>query len=159
MSDALRTAVLIVIAALVGSVVGILVFIQVTGGSGTPSGETVAPTLDPDAIPTLSASQSFALATRAAELEDTVAAQAAAIAALETAATEIAIALPEATAIQEATALTRRPPSRLPKRSASASCTASPPVALRKRAFTCRKICAASAPTSSAAPTRSPAIS
>ena len=91
MSDALRTAVLIVIAALVGSVVGILVLIQVTGGTGTPSGETVAPTLDPDAIPTLSASQSFALATRAAELEDTVAAQAAAIAALETAATAVAI--------------------------------------------------------------------
>ena len=97
MSDALRTAVLIVIAALVGSVVGILVFIQVTGGTGTPSGETVAPTLDPNAIPTLSASQSFALATRAAELEDTVAAQAAAIAALQTAAT--AIAIQEATAI------------------------------------------------------------
>ena len=103
MSDALRTAALIVIAALVGSVIGILVFIQVTGGSGTPSGETVAPTLDPDAIPTLSASQSFALATRAAELEDTVAVQAAAIAALETAATEIA--LPEATVIEEATAI------------------------------------------------------
>ena len=97
MSDALRTAVLIVIAALVGSVVGILVFIQVTGGTGTPSGETVAPTLDPNAIPTLSASQSFALATRAAELEDTVAAQAAAIAALETAAT--AVAMQETTAI------------------------------------------------------------
>ena len=94
MSDTLRSAVLIVIAALVGSVVGILVFIQATGGSGAPSGETVAPTLDANAIPTLSVSQSFALATRAAELEDTVAAQAAAIAALETAATAVALLEP-----------------------------------------------------------------
>ena len=96
MSNALRTAILIVVAALAGSVVGIFVFIEITGGSGTPSGETVAPTLDPNVIPTLSASQSFALATRAAELEETVTAQAAAVAALETAAT--AAAIPPATA-------------------------------------------------------------
>lgn len=97
MSDALRTAILTVIAALVGSVVGIFIFIEVTGGTGAPSGETVAPTLDPNAIPTLGASQAFALATRAAELEETVAAQAAAIAALETAAT--AVAFQAATAV------------------------------------------------------------
>ena len=91
MRDALRTALLVVIAALAGSVLGVLGFIQITGGSGTPSGETTAPTLDANAIPTLSAAQSFALATRAAELEGTIAAQAAAIVALETAATSIVI--------------------------------------------------------------------
>ena len=91
MRDAMRTAILIVIAALAGSVLGVLGFIQITGGSGTPSGETTAPTLDANAIPTLSAAQSFVLATRAAELEGTIAAQAAAIVALETAATSIVI--------------------------------------------------------------------
>ena len=102
MSAALRTAILIVIAALAGSVLGILGFIQITGGSGTPSGETTAPTLDANAIPTLSAVQAFALATRAAELEGTIAAQAAVIIALETAATAIAS--------QEATAIPTEPP-------------------------------------------------
>ena len=109
MRDAMRTAILIVIAALVGSVLGILGFIQITGGSGTPSGETTAPTLDANAIPTLSAVQAFALATRAAELEDTVAAQAAAIAAMETAAT--AVASQATVAAQVATAVpTEVPP-------------------------------------------------
>ena len=102
MSAALRTAILIVLAALAGSVLGILGFIQITGGSGTPSGETTAPTLDANAIPTLSAVQAFALATRAAELEGTIAAQAAVIIALETAATAIAS--------QEATAIPTEPP-------------------------------------------------
>lgn len=82
-----RSALVIVIAALVGSVIGIIGYILISGGSGEPSGETIAPTLDPNAIPTLSGEQAFALATRAAALESTVAAQGVALAAMESAAT------------------------------------------------------------------------
>lgn len=104
MSNTLRTAILIVISALLGSVAGILVFIQVTGGTGTPSGETIAPTLDPNAIPTLSASQSFALATQVVELEEIVAAQAAAVAEQAAAVTTLEMAA-TAAAVQQATAI------------------------------------------------------
>ena len=75
------------IALVVGAVGGILLFILVSSGSGEPSSVVTAPTLDPNAIPTLSGEQAFALATRVAELEGEVAAQDAQIADLEAAST------------------------------------------------------------------------
>ena len=74
-----NTLLLALLFSVVGAIVGIFGFIWVTGGSGEASAAISAPTLDPNAIPTLSAEQSFALATqsvaREAELLATIEAQ------------------------------------------------------------------------------------
>ncbi|MFZ4814273.1 MAG: YceI family protein [Phototrophicaceae bacterium] len=66
-------AVIAVICLAVGAGVGILGFIWLVGGDGTPSTQVSAPTLDANSVPTLNPEQAFAAVTEVAQLREQLA--------------------------------------------------------------------------------------
>ncbi len=68
-----RIVIVALVAAVIGGVVGVLGYKWVVGGSGEASAPIAAPTLDVNAVPTLSSIEAFAAATQVAELSTQVA--------------------------------------------------------------------------------------
>jgi len=107
-----RTIIVALISLAVGAAVGILGFTFIVGGSGEPSGETTAPTLDVNAVATLNPTEAFDAQTQVAELSAENEGLQATVAALETSLEEANAEAPEETpeepvepeATQEATA-------------------------------------------------------
>jgi len=63
-----RTIIVAVVSLAIGAVVGVLGFTWIVGGSGEPSTDTVAPTIDVNAVATLSPDEAFEAQTQVAEL-------------------------------------------------------------------------------------------
>ncbi|HEX2619848.1 MAG TPA: YceI family protein [Phototrophicaceae bacterium] len=105
----LRNTVIVALVSLaVGAGIGVFSYIWLVGGSGTPSAEISAPTLDINALPTLNPTQAFAAVTQVAELSTQVAelsitgtAQAAVAVATEIAPTDEIVVTDEAVATTE----------------------------------------------------------
>jgi polyisoprenoid-binding protein YceI len=64
----MRTIIVAIVAVALGAVIGIFGFIWAVGGSGEPSAEVSAPTLNVNALPTLNPTQAVAALTQVAEL-------------------------------------------------------------------------------------------